>query len=98
MEHIDNQGTLANDIDSGRTTRSVKQKWEKQILNTVLTLHRHGIVWGDVKPDNVLIDSKDKTWLIDFGGGFNSAYVDENVIETVEGDLQGVSRILEDFH
>lgn len=53
---------------------------------------------GDVKPDNVLIDSKDNTWLIDFGGGFNSGYVDENVIETVEGDLQGVSRIMEDFH
>jgi len=87
MEHIDNQGTLVNYIDSGRVTRSVKQKWEKRILNTVLILHRHGIVWGDVKPDNVLIDSKDNTWLIDFGGGFNSAYVDENIIETVEGDL-----------
>lgn len=30
---------------------------------------------------------------VDFGGGFNSSYVDKGVIETTEGDLQGVSRM-----
>jgi hypothetical protein len=37
----------------------------------------------------------ENTWLIDFGGGFNSGYVDEDVMETVEGDWQGVSRMAE---
>jgi serine/threonine protein kinase len=95
MECISNQGTLADHIGTGRITRSLRQEWKRQILNTVLALHRHGIIWGDVKPDNVLIDGTQNTWLIDFGGGFNSAYVDEDVIETGEGDLQGVSRIME---
>ena len=93
IEYIDNQGTLANHISKGRSTRSLSQKWENQILNMVLALHRHGIIWGDVKPGNILIDGEKDAWLVDFGGGFNSAYVDEDVIETVEGDLQGMSRI-----
>jgi Ser/Thr protein kinase RdoA (MazF antagonist) len=48
-----------------------------------------------VKPDNVLIDHEQNSSLVDFGGGFNSRYVNKDVTETVEGDLQGVSRIAE---
>ncbi|KAH0840628.1 hypothetical protein FOPE_05937 [Fonsecaea pedrosoi] len=94
MECIYHQGTLADYIGTGRITRSLRQTWDSQILNTVLALHRHGIIWGDVKPDNVLVDNMENMWLVDFGGGFNPAYVDEDLVETVEGDLQGVSRIM----
>ena len=95
IEYIKHEETLANYIGKDRITRSMKKKWEQQIVVTLRDMHRHEIVWGDVKPDNVLIDSNKDAYLIDFGGGFNSEYVDEDVIETVEGDLQGVSRIME---
>jgi Ser/Thr protein kinase RdoA (MazF antagonist) len=57
-------------------------------------LRRHGIVWADVQPDNISTDKNGKPCLIDFGGGFNCAYVDEDVTETVDGDMQGDSRIM----
>ena len=84
-------------IEMRNPSRSLKEKWNHQIKDTVRALHRHGIIWGDVKPGNVLIDCERNSWLIDFGGGFNSGYVDEDedVVETVEGDLQGVSRMEE---
>lgn len=31
-------------------------------------LHGIGIVWGDGKAENVLIDINDNAWIIDFGG------------------------------
>jgi serine/threonine protein kinase len=95
LDHIDNERTLADWIETRKPSRALKEKWNRQVRDTVRALHRHGIIWGDVKPDNVLIDREHNTWLIDFGGGFNSGYVDEDVMETVEGDLQGVSRMAE---
>ncbi|RMZ85922.1 hypothetical protein DV736_g6524, partial [Chaetothyriales sp. CBS 134916] len=95
MKYIEHEATLANYFSQGRITRSLEKKWQQQIMETLQELHSHEIVWGDVKPDNVLIDNNKDAHLIDFGGGFNSEYVDEDVIETVQGDLQGVSRIME---
>lgn len=95
LNRIDNEDTLANWIERRNPPRSLKEKWNRQIKDTVRALHHHGIVWGDVKPDNVLIDREQNSWLIDFGGGFNSGYVDEDVVETIEGDIQGVSRMEE---
>ena len=95
MDHIDNERTLADWIETRKPSRALKEKWNRQVRDTVRALHRHGIIWGDVKPDNVLIDREHNTWLIDFGGGFNSGYVDVDVMETVEGDWQGVSRMAE---
>lgn len=88
---------MASWIDTREPSRALREKWNRQITTTVRALHRHGICWGDVKPDNILIDSEHNTWLIDFGGGFNSRYVDEDLIETVEGDWQGVSRMAEEL-
>jgi tRNA A-37 threonylcarbamoyl transferase component Bud32 len=95
LNHIDNEDTLANWIEMRSPPRSLKEKWNRQIKDTVRALHRHGMVWGDVKPDNALIDREQNSWLIDFGGGYNSGYVDKDVVETIEGDLQGVSRMEE---
>lgn len=58
---------------------------------TVHGLHNAGIIWGDVKPDNIMIDEKNNPWIVDFGGGYNSGWVDEDMMETVEGDLQGIN-------
>jgi Ser/Thr protein kinase RdoA (MazF antagonist) len=38
-------------------------------------LHNKGRVWGDAKPDNVLIRENGDVVLIDFGGGFTLGWV-----------------------
>ncbi|CAG8982278.1 hypothetical protein HYALB_00004512 [Hymenoscyphus albidus] len=74
-----------------------KRKWMDQIEATVKSLHGYGIVWGDVKPDNVMIDSSGDAILIDFGGGGTLEYVDLEHHETKEGDLQGLKRLRSNF-
>ncbi|KAK2765472.1 hypothetical protein FQN54_008326 [Arachnomyces sp. PD_36] len=103
MEVIQFKSTLHDLISHQKTEQHQREKWMGQIEDTVSQLHENGIVWGDVKPDNVLIDEEDNAWVVDYGGGFNlcfsvelqsySGFVDEGVTETIEGDIQGVSRI-----
>lgn len=72
---------------------SMRRKWLDQITRSIEGLHTCGVVWGDAKPDNVLIDSQDDAYLIDFGGGYTRGWVDQEVANTVEGDLQGLQRL-----
>lgn len=72
---------------------SLRQKWAKQIEDTVAYLHRSGIAWGDVKPDNVLIDKNQDAWLIDFGGSYTEGWVPRELAGTIEGDQVGLNKI-----
>ncbi len=74
---------------------SLRKKWAAQIEDTARALHGLDIVWGDAKPGNVVIDECDDAWLIDFGGGFTLPWVDSELAESVEGDLQAVGRMRE---
>ncbi|KAI0395642.1 hypothetical protein F5Y17DRAFT_422480 [Xylariaceae sp. FL0594] len=74
------------------------KKWAEQIQRTVEQLHGLGVVWGDVKTDNVLIDENDDAFVLDFGGGHPLGWVDEDKHGTVEGDLQGLEKILDVLH
>lgn len=79
-----------------RATSQQKSTWKREICSAVQLLHKKGIVWGDVKPDNIMIDQKtDRPVLIDFGGGHNPEWVDSELAETTMGDLQGVSRVID---
>ena len=71
------------------------RSWADQITHTLNSLHEAGIVWGDVKPDNVLIDVHKDAWIIDFGGYCTEGWVDKEIAGTVQGDLQGLAKILE---
>jgi serine/threonine protein kinase len=93
MEVINSKDKMSTLFRRENTESEQRQKWFSQIEETVRQLHENGIVWGDIKPNNVLIDKEDNAWVVDFGGGYNAGFVDEDVIETVEGDVQGVSRI-----
>ena len=46
-----------------------------------------------MKPDNVLIGEDGDAWVIDFGGGYNSQFADEELVGAADGDLQGLSRL-----
>lgn len=77
------------------TPESLRQRWAEQVTQAVTALHQAGITWGDAKPENVLIDIEENAWIIDFGGSFTEGWVDRDSADTGEGDLQGLSRILE---
>ncbi|KAI1370112.1 hypothetical protein F4677DRAFT_439270 [Hypoxylon crocopeplum] len=49
---------------------SLRRKWAAQVKSTVERLHAAGIIWGDVKAANVLIDVNKEAWVIDFSRGY----------------------------
>ncbi|KAL2859264.1 hypothetical protein BJX68DRAFT_261708 [Aspergillus pseudodeflectus] len=73
-----------------------RKRWFEQISDAIHTLHRDGYVWGDVKPANVLINQDGDACLIDFEGGWSPGWVDDELADSEEGDLQGLQR-LRDF-
>jgi hypothetical protein len=78
-----------------RRSLQTRLQWAAQIRQTVSELHKNGVVWGDAKLDNVLLDRSSTPWVIDFGGGHTPNWVDRDKAETVEGDLQGLEKIVE---
>lgn len=76
---------------------SRREKWLSQIQYIVHKLHDLDIVWGDAKTANILLDRNDDLWVIDFGGGATPGWIDKKLINTKEGDLQALKRILEEI-
>lgn len=69
-----------------------------QIQSLIRQLQELGTVWGDAKTANVSLDKNDNLWIIDFGGGGRApGWIDKVLIETKEGDLQGLKRILDEI-
>lgn len=58
-------------------------------------LHYQSIIWGDAKADNILIDTQDNAWIIDFGGSYTLGWVDAEKAGTIEGDMQGLAKIMD---
>ncbi|WPG98459.1 Hypothetical protein R9X50_00125000 [Acrodontium crateriforme] len=73
------------------------KRWQEQVGATVNELHQHKIVWGDVNVHNIFIDANADAWVIDFGGNYNIQFVDKELKETYEGDLQGLRRIFDEW-
>ena len=96
MEYID-RGPFSPDLFFNVDSISQIQKdtWGLQLIDCVKRLHDIGIVWGDAKIDNIVIDKKGNLWLVDFGGGWTDGWVDSGLAGTQAGDLQGLQRILE---
>ncbi|GKU09159.1 unnamed protein product [Fusarium langsethiae] len=98
-------GLLLTYIDCGRVTLSCsvqpgtqvaqREKWVAQIQEIVGQLHDAGIVWGDAKPDNILIDRNQDAWVIDFGGGYTEGWVPKSLAGTMEGDRIALKKIVD---
>ncbi|EXJ90961.1 hypothetical protein A1O1_04068 [Capronia coronata CBS 617.96] len=86
---------LGLEFDIAGASATQRRKWKDQIEQSISLLHQNGIVWGDVKPRNIIIDKSAHAWLVDFGGSWTNGWVDEDLAETLEGDLQGLRRVAE---
>lgn len=60
------------------------------IPHTLKQLHSHGLIWGDAKAANVLIDVKEDACLVDFGGRYTEGWVEQGKPNSSEGDLHGL--------
>ena len=76
--------------------RGHHEKWMGQIEYIVEKLHSHDIVWGSVGPYNIIINESNACFM-DFSGVAYMAFIDEKIMETREGDWQGVGRIYNDW-
>ncbi|KID73428.1 uncharacterized protein G6M90_00g062540 [Metarhizium brunneum] len=70
-----------------------KMKWMRQVEATVKRLHQLGVVWGDAKPDNVIINAEGDAIVVDFGGGYTPGYIDKELQQTFQGDLIGLDQM-----
>lgn len=91
--YLDSEDTLTFAVESS-TPATLKHQWSTQITDTLMKLHKGGVVWGDAKPDNILIDKDRNAWIIDFEGGHTEGWVDRDKAGTMEGDLQGLEKIV----
>ncbi|RSL50884.1 hypothetical protein CEP53_008646 [Fusarium sp. AF-6] len=78
-----------------KTTTALRKKWAAQLRDMVTQLHNSGIVWGDAKPDNVLIDVNQDAWIVDFGGGYTEGWVPKTLAGTVEGDMVALEKMID---
>ena len=67
LDRIDKKYELSRGL-AKMSSALLKRRWADQISRSVGYLHERGIIWGDVKAGNVLIDKNDDTWVINFGG------------------------------
>ncbi|KAH6716061.1 hypothetical protein BKA61DRAFT_515521 [Leptodontidium sp. MPI-SDFR-AT-0119] len=94
LSYVERQHTLEG-ILLDKPEVALRKKWFRDIEHMLKLLYEADIVWGDAKADNILIDVENEAWIIDFGGSYTFGWVDEDNMNTVEGDLQGLQRIKE---
>lgn len=87
-------GQVPSETVVAETSLETRQKWMTQIRRAVSRLHGLGLIWGDGKLENIVVDEKGDAWLIDLGGGFTKGWVDEELSDTVEGDEQALCNIM----
>ncbi|ETI24289.1 hypothetical protein G647_03658 [Cladophialophora carrionii CBS 160.54] len=88
-------GTSLHEVDMDHASSAQRREWKRQIEHSIAQLHEGGIVWGDARPENVLIDKAANAWLLDFGGSSTCGWIDQDLEETIQGDLQGLRRLAE---
>lgn len=75
-----------------------RDQWARQAEEMKNVLHENGIIWGDAKGDNFVVDAAGELWIIDFGGSYTKGWVDPEIAETKKGDDMGVEKIVNALH
>ncbi|OAA70251.1 Serine/threonine-protein kinase-like domain protein [Cordyceps fumosorosea ARSEF 2679] len=86
--------TLTCAVESGASDCQ-RQEWVAEVTQIISSLHKNGIVWGDAKPDNILIDQNQNAWIIYFGGGYSEAWVPKDLAGTMNGDLVALAKVVD---
>lgn len=84
---------LTTKLDSA-VPQDKRDSWARKSDEAKKILHENGIIWGDAKADNFIVDAEDKLWIIDFGGSYTEGWVDPEIAETKQGDNMGVKKIV----
>lgn len=90
---IDQPTPLTTKLDSA-VPQDKRDAWAQKADEVKKILHENGIIWGDAKADNFMVDAEDKLWIIDFGGSYTEGWVDPEIAETKKGDSMGVEKIV----
>ncbi|QYT00356.1 Protein kinase domain-containing protein [Trichoderma simmonsii] len=98
LTYIDCENMTLRCAVQKETPEHLRTRWASQVSDTLAQLHDARIVWGDAKPNNVLVNYHDDAWIIDFGGGYTEGWVERGLAGTKEGDLQALGRITEFIH
>lgn len=90
---IDQPTPLTTKLDSAVPQRK-RDAWARRADEAKKILHENGIIWGDAKADNFVVDAEENLWIIDFGGSYTEGWVDPEIAETKKGDNMGVTKIV----
>lgn len=84
---------LTTKLDSA-VPQDKRDDWARKADEAKKILHENGIIWGDAKADNFVVDAEENLWIIDFGGSYTEGWVDPEIAETKKGDNMGVKKIV----
>lgn len=94
LGYIDQHQTLL-DVCDFEVDIATRRRWIHHITDTIQKLHAAGVILGESKAENILVDKDDNISIIDFGWSYTRGWVDPEKAGTEEGDLQGLGRITE---
>jgi len=85
MKFIEGQ-SLAKRLEAGDLPRREALELLKAVCDAIAHAHEQGIVHRDVKPSNILLDSRGRPWVTDFG---LAKYLERDSTLTTAGDVMG---------
>jgi tRNA A-37 threonylcarbamoyl transferase component Bud32 len=64
---------------------SMRQYWVTEIDEILTLLQKAGIIWGDGKVANILVDGHNDPWIVNFGGSYTPGWVEKELAGRLKG-------------